>query len=79
MHEGKERRQQLIHELRTTHALQSPEQKLQRKEAESIKAKQVNQECKQREVWMLVLWAIKQPNQKKQTYVFSGEYCSGWQ
>lgn len=43
MFEGKERRQQLIQELRTTHALQSPEQAIQKKEAENVKAKQVEQ------------------------------------
>lgn len=40
MHEGKEMRSHLIQELRTTHALQSPEQKQKRKEAEDIYAKQ---------------------------------------
>lgn len=50
MFEGKERRQQLIHELRTTHALQSPEQKLQKKEAEAIRTKQAQQETQKHEV-----------------------------
>ena len=40
MHEGKEMRSHLIRELRTTHALQSPEQKQKKKEAETIHAKQ---------------------------------------
>lgn len=43
MFEGKERRQQLIHELRTTHALQSPEQAVQKREATQIRAKQANE------------------------------------
>ena len=40
MFEGKEHRRQLIEELRTTHALQAPEQKIKKQEAEAIEKKQ---------------------------------------
>ena len=40
MFEGKERRRHLIEELRTTHALQEPEQKVKRAEAEEIRREQ---------------------------------------
>lgn len=43
MYEGKERRGQLIEELRATHALQAPEQAIKRAEAEEIRAKQAAQ------------------------------------
>ena len=43
MYEGKERRRQLIQELRTTHALQSPEQKIKKQEAEVIEKKQLQE------------------------------------
>lgn len=46
MFEGKERRHQLIEELRTTHALQQPEQLIQKKESEMIKGKKRAQEKK---------------------------------
>ena len=58
MFEGKERRQQLIQELRTTHALQSPEQKLQKKEAENIRAKQAEQENRKQEVLVRYLCSV---------------------
>ncbi|XP_064407633.1 cilia- and flagella-associated protein 91-like [Halichondria panicea] len=40
MYEGKEMRRQLIEELRTTHALQAPEQKIKKTEAADLKSKQ---------------------------------------
>ena len=40
MYEGKEMRSDLIKELRTTHTLQSPEQKQKKKEMEAILSKQ---------------------------------------
>ena len=40
MFEGKERRRELIKELRTTHALQKPEQKIKKAEAENVRSKQ---------------------------------------
>ena len=40
MYEGKEMRSDLIKELCTTHALQSPEQKQKKKETEAILSKQ---------------------------------------
>ena len=43
MFDGKEMRSDLIKELRTTHALQQPEQKEKRKETENILSKQRNQ------------------------------------
>ena len=43
MFEGKERRRQLIGELRTTHALQGPEQKVKKQEAETIEKKQLQE------------------------------------
>lgn len=46
MYEGKERRHDLIKELRTTHALQSPEQKIKKLNAEEIRQKQ-HQQSKQ--------------------------------
>ena len=47
MFEGKERRRQLIEELRTTHALQAPEQKIKKQEAEQIDKKKLQ------EKWLL--------------------------
>jgi len=44
MFEGKERRRDLIGELRTTHALQSPEQKEKKREAEALHSQQVSSE-----------------------------------
>ena len=44
MFEGKERRRVLIAELRTTHALQSPEQKEKRRESDALHSKQVSSE-----------------------------------
>ena len=43
MFEGKERRRQLIEELRTTHALQAPEQKIKKQEAEQIDKKKLQE------------------------------------
>ena len=43
MFEGKERRRQLIEELRTTHALQAPEQKIKKQEAEDIEKKKLQE------------------------------------
>ena len=43
MFEGKERRHQLIEELRTTHALQAPEQKTKKQEAEDIERKKLQE------------------------------------
>ena len=43
MFEGKERRRQLIGELRTTHALQAPEQKIKKQEAEQINKKKLEE------------------------------------
>lgn len=43
MFEGKERRRQLIQELRTTHALQAPEQKIKKQEAQAIEKKQLQE------------------------------------
>ena len=43
MFEGKERRRQLIEELRTTHALQAPEQKIKKQEAEQIDEKKLQE------------------------------------
>ena len=43
MFEGKERRPQLIEELRTTHALQAPEQKIKKQEAEQIDKKKLQE------------------------------------
>lgn len=43
MFEGKERRHQLIEELRTTHALQAPEQKIKKQEAEQIDKKKLQE------------------------------------
>ena len=43
MFEGKERRHQLIDELRTTHALQAPEQKIKKEEAEQTRQRQSQQ------------------------------------
>ena len=43
MFEGKERRRQLIGELRTTHALQAPEQKIKKQEAELINKKKLEE------------------------------------
>ena len=50
MFEGKERRQQLIQELRTTHALQLREQKIQQKEAQEIAKKTSLQEKEKHKV-----------------------------
>ena len=50
MFEGKERRQQLIQELRTTHALQAPEQKVQKAESENFRSKQVERTRQQHKV-----------------------------
>ena len=44
MYEGKEMRSDLIKELCTTHALQSPEQKQKKKETEAILSKQRTKE-----------------------------------
>ena len=46
MFEGKERRKELIQELRHTHALQAPEQKIQKEEEREIMAEQAA--CKRR-------------------------------
>ena len=43
MFEGKERRRQLIEELRTTHALQAPEQKIKKQEAGEIDKKKAQE------------------------------------
>ena len=43
MFEGKECRRQLIGELRTTHALQAPEQKIKKQEAEQINKKKLEE------------------------------------
>ena len=43
MFEGKECRRQLIQELRTTHALQTPERKIKKQEAEAIEKKQLQE------------------------------------
>ena len=43
MFEGKERRRRLIEELRTTHALQAPEQKIKKQEAEQIDKKKLQE------------------------------------
>lgn len=51
MHEGKEMRSHLIQELRTTHALQSPEQKQKKMEAEAVYAKQRALTRQQHKVW----------------------------
>ena len=50
MFEGKERRRDLIAELRTTHALQSPEQKEKRRESEALHSKQVSSEREEHKV-----------------------------
>ena len=51
MFEGKERRYQLIQELRTTHALQAPEHSLQKEEADMIRRKQADQQEALHKVW----------------------------
>ncbi len=51
MYEGKDRRSQLIEELRATHALQAPEQLIKKAEAEEIRAKQALQTRQTHKVW----------------------------
>ena len=43
MFEGKEHRRQLIEELRTTHTLQAPEQKIKKQETEQIDEKKLQE------------------------------------
>lgn len=50
MFEGKEQRHHLIAELRTTHALQAPEQQLQAREREAIHSKQAHHHQHQHQV-----------------------------
>ena len=54
MFEGKERRRDLIGELRTTHALQSPEQKEKKREAEVLHSQQVSSEREEHKVTHLL-------------------------
>ncbi len=51
MFEGKERRKELIQELRHTHALQSPEQKIKKEEERQILAEQAAHKRQQHKVW----------------------------
>ena len=55
MFEGKDRRQELIKEMRTTHALQLPEQKAHKKRDEQIKAKQRAQEREKHKVIIIII------------------------
>ncbi len=50
MFEGKERRKELIQELRHTHALQSPEQKIKKEEERQILAEQAAHKRQQHKV-----------------------------
>ena len=58
MYEGKEMRSDLIKELRTTHALQSPEQKQKKKETEAILSKQRAKEKAEHKVIVVTLLTI---------------------
>lgn len=55
MYEGKERRSQLIQELRATHALQAPEQMIKKAEAEEVRAKQSLQRKETHKVYSSIL------------------------
>ena len=50
MFEGKERRKDLVKELRTTHALQAPEQKEKKKEEEEVLTLQHKREATEHKV-----------------------------
>ena len=58
MFEGKERRRQLIGELRTTHALQAPEQKIEKQEAELINKKKLQEKRLLHKVRIIIIVRI---------------------
>ena len=58
MFEGKERRRQLIGELRTTHTLQAPEQKIKKQEAEQINKKKLQEKRLLHKVRIIIIVQI---------------------